>query len=381
MTTFAHDLKNANLDYHALANRLEEATSFSTTRRAPTIAVIGDYSLDKYVYRAPELDELSVETGLVARQIRAVKCYAGIGGTIASNLRALGATTRCFGVIGEDGEGDDLLRALERIGADASGIVRDPAILTTTYMKPMAPDGNGGWREENRLDIRNPEPTPAALVDELKRRFLAQLDECDAVVVSDQFQRGSEALFSDDFRQFVSETAASRPKLLALCDSRFFADVYRNAIVKCNANELLDARDAELGVRQTQTALENDAETLLEELADAAARFARRNRRPVLVTRGANGSLLLEPGVNAETADRATIIPPNPVEPPIDICGAGDATNAGFAFAGALGFSLVEAAYLAGVVSSITIKQLGVTGVASVQGVLEILRAKERSVR
>ena len=55
--------------------------------------------------------------------------------------------------------------------------------------------------------------------------------------------------------------------------------------------------------------------------------------------------------------------------------------NEVLAFAGALGFSLVEAAYLAGVVSSITIKQLGVTGVASVQGVLEILRAKERSVR
>ena len=67
-------------------------------------------------------------------------------------------------------------------------------------------------------------------------------------------------------------------------------------------------------------------------------------------------------------------IPPVRVELPIDICGAGDATNAGFAFARALGFEPVEAAFLAGVVSSITIKQIGVTGVASVRGVVDVLR-------
>ncbi|MCF0234376.1 MAG: carbohydrate kinase, partial [Thermoguttaceae bacterium] len=56
-----------------------------------------------------------------------------------------------------------------------------------------------------------------------------------------------------------------------------------------------------------------------------------------------------------------------------DICGAGDATNAGLAFARALGFSPIDAAYLAGVVSSITIRQIGVTGVASIQEIVETL--------
>lgn len=371
-------LENARLDYGALAERLETATQFSAVRTPPKIAVLGDFSLDKYVYRAPELDELSVETGLVARQIRAVKRFAGVGGTIASNLRALGANVQCFGVIGEDGEGDDLLRALKAIGADDSGMIRSPEILTPTYMKPMLPDGLGGWREENRLDIRNPVPTPRACVEELQARFLERVDEFDAVIVSDQFQRGSEALFSDELRDFISTTAANRPELFALCDSRFFADKYRNVIVKCNANELFDALDAAYGERKYQTTLDENAEERLEDLARAAAKFARRNRRPTLVTRGAKGAILLEPSEERTLPDRATIIPPNRVEPPIDVCGAGDATNAGFAFARACGFSLVEAAYLAGVVSSITIKQIGVTGTASVGGILNALREKSR---
>ncbi|MBQ7030357.1 MAG: hypothetical protein IJN32_08940, partial [Thermoguttaceae bacterium] len=66
-------------------------------------------------------------------------------------------------------------------------------------------------------------------------------------------------------------------------------------------------------------------------------------------------------------------VPPRPVSPPFDICGAGDATNAGFVFAKSLGFSLVESAFLAGVVSSITIKQIGVTGTATVEQIVAAL--------
>ncbi|MBQ2039637.1 MAG: hypothetical protein II486_09325, partial [Thermoguttaceae bacterium] len=121
-----------------------------------------------------------------------------------------------------------------------------------------------------------------------------------------------------------------------------------------------------------ETTLDGDSETKVDKLCEAAEWLARRNRRPVLVTRGASGSILVE--IDAQERAAATEVPANRVEPPIDICGAGDATNAGLAFAKALGFSLTEAAYLAGVVSSITIKQIGVTGVASVPQVLDALR-------
>lgn len=383
-------------DVDTLIQRLTQAHDSYDVIKTPRIAVVGDFCLDKYLYVYPSLDEISVETGIVARQIRAKRLFAGVGGTIASNLRALGAETYCFGVVGEDGEGFDLLKALRKIGANVEGIVVSPEILTGVYMKPMTPNSTtslkfdarsrlplplpdeGEWIEGSRLDIRNPRPIPSTIVDELKKRFLAAVSTFDAVVVSDQFPPGSEAAFSESFRTFLSETALVHPNVFFLCDSRFFINSYRNVMAKCNANEILDAYEAAHGgVLKRETTLDLDADDNFEKLLHAGKWLAQRNCRPVLVTRGSKGSLLLQPETNsASMFIQTTIVPSNPVEPPIDICGAGDATNAGLAFGRSLGLNLVDSAYLAGIVSSITIKKIGVTGVASIPEILDVLRSK-----
>ena len=392
---FHENVVPAKLDYRGLVQALSKSSDFGRSERTPAIAVIGDYCLDKYLYVYPSLDEASVETGITAFQVRGKRLFAGVGGTIAGNLRALGAETHCFGVIGDDGEGYDLLKALKGIGANVEGVVVSPDVLTGVYMKPMRPDpetnpecvdesgrrlpepGVGTWLEGARIDIRNPVPVSSNLVDKLKRRFLEKLPSFDAVVVSDQFPTGSESLFSNEFRSFISEVARKVPDVFFLCDSRFFIDAYRNVLVKCNAYEALDSFNAAHGGEpKRETPLDGNSDANLEKLLRAGRWLAARNARPVLVTRGALGSLLFEPDAKS-AAIKATSIPPNPVEPPIDICGAGDATNAGLAFARALGLNLVDAAYVAGVVSSITIKQIGVTGTASASQVVDALRSKE----
>ncbi len=378
--------RDAEIDFSDLARRFSAATQFNAGIKSPRIAVIGDFCLDKYLYLFPSLNEVSVETGLVARQVRATRLYAGVGGTIANNLRALGAETFCFGVVGEDGEGFDLVNALRKIGADVEGVVASNEVLTPTYMKPMSPAESptgvpidspaperGEWIESERIDIRGTRPAPAKAVEEVERRFLERVDSFDAAIVSDQFQPGSETLFSASFRQFICDCAEARPDKFFLCDSRFFVDSYRNVMVKCNANELLDARDvATSGERRRETNLERDAEGDLPGLASIAADFAERNGRPILVTRGAHGSLCVGYDEPTRTYE-AVVVPANPVSPPIDVCGAGDATNAGLAFARSLGFSIVESSYLAGVASSITIRQIGTTGVATTREILDVL--------
>lgn len=389
-------LTTANPDVAAIIRRLNQTLDESEIKERARIAVVGDFCLDKYLYVYPSLDEISVETGIVAHQIRAKKSFAGVGGTIANNLRALGAETFCYGVVGDDGEGFDLLRALQKVGANVEGMVVSADIVTGTYMKPMRPNpstnsenaaltgllsprpGDGVWIEGNRLDIRNPTPVPPHAVDELKKRLLKGLSTFDAVVVSDQFPPGSEAVFSESFRSFLSDAALDRPNVFFLCDSRFFVNSYRNTLVKCNANETLDAYEAAHGGSiKRETTLDFDAEDNLARLLEAGRWLAQRNRRPVLVTRGAKGSLLFQlEGDSSAPMISATNVPSNPVEPPIDICGAGDATNAGLAFGRSLGLNLVDSAYLAGIVSSITIKQLGVTGVATIPEILDVLHSK-----
>lgn len=383
-----------------LADRLTRLAAAKT----PKIAVIGDFCLDKYLFLSPELNEISVETGKTAFQIRARRVFAGAGGTVANNLRALGASTSCFGIVGDDGDGFELLKALRGIGADVSGMVASPEVLTSTYVKPTNPDGRGGWVESNRFDVRNPGPFPASAVDALQANFRRRAAEFDAVVVLEQFPPGSETTFSPDFRAFLADVARANPNVFFLCDSRFFAESYRETLVKCNANELLDVFATARGAdRKRETTLSGDAESNVAALCEAGAWLAERNGRPVLATRGALGSLLFDVDVSplpqtadtvgasptSQTADTAVVsplpqtarlaeisvfaVPPRPVSPPFDICGAGDATNAGFAFARSLGFSLVESAFLAGVVSSITIKQLGVTGTATVEQIVAAL--------
>lgn len=384
----------AELDFQKLARSLERFENAGGSVKTLKIAVFGDFCLDKYLYVYPSLGEKSVETGLEAFQVRAKRLFPGVGGTIARNLRALGAETYCFGVVGDDGEGFDLLQALRKIGADVGGIVVARDFITGAYVKPMRPDlrrnrdrvfqndifpkpDEDEWLEGNRYDFRNPAPAPEIYVDELKRRFLEKLPFFDAVVVSDQFPPGSEAIFSDALRAFLSESALANPDVFFLCDSRFFIDSYRSAVVKCNAAEALDAFDAtRSGTRNRETDLDGDPDARLEKIEEAGRWLALRNRRSALVTRGARGSVLFQPDAD-DGSVLVTAIPSRRVEPPIDVCGAGDATDAGLAFARALGLNLVESAYLAGLVSSITIKQIGVTGVASVKQLLEILRSQK----
>lgn len=57
------------------------------------VAVVGDFFLDKYLILDPSLSETSIETGLEARQVVAIRCSPGAAGTVTNNLSALGVAT------------------------------------------------------------------------------------------------------------------------------------------------------------------------------------------------------------------------------------------------------------------------------------------------
>ena len=71
-------------------------------------------------------------------------------------------------------------------------------------------------------------------------------------------------------------------------------------------------------------------------------------------------------------ADESGVIrcPANPVEPPIDFCGAGDTFLAGYAALLAGGAAPIQAAQAANLCSAVTIKKIGTTGTATREEVL-----------
>ena len=84
--------------------------------------------------------------------------------------------------------------------------------------------------------------------------------------------------------------------------------------------------------------------------------------RLLYVTAGARGVSVLE---GREVAH----VPTDPIEKPVDICGAGDSFSAGAASALAAGASPVEAAGFGNLISAITVMKKG-TGTASPAEVL-----------
>src|SRR5579872_5955827 len=152
-----------------------------------SIAVVGDLFLDKYLDLDSRLTEISVETGLEAYQIAGVRCYPGAAGTVLNNLAALGVgRLQAVSVIGDDGEGFELLRALRDRRIVTEDVVVRNDRMTPTYTKPMLSEDSGPARELNRLDIKNRSPAAAEQDRQIIERLDSIVSNVDAIIVADR---------------------------------------------------------------------------------------------------------------------------------------------------------------------------------------------------
>jgi len=317
-----------------------------------TVLVIGDYFLDKYLMIDRALDEPSLETGLTAYQVVETRLYPGAAGTVTNNLTALGAHVIALGVIGEDGEGYDLLRRLKATGVDTSHMIVTPERFTPTYTKPMFMTG-GDVAESNRQDIRNRTATPAHLEAQLLSRLAALAPLVDAVVALDQVVEAGTGCVTEAVRGALCGISHTGVCPVVYADSRAFSGAFTDVIVKCNHLEAVAAADP-------------GGDTGGENIARCAQKLAARNHRPVFVTHGAAGMIVAE-------GDSCVNVPAFAVEGPLDICGAGDAATSGIVMALCCGATPGEAALVGNAVASVTIRQLGVTGTSSPDELLAAL--------
>ena len=324
-----------------------------------TVGVLGDLFLDRYLDLDAALTEPSIETGLDAYQVVRVRNTPGAAGTIINNLAALGVARICaVSVIGEDGEGDDLRRALDELGVVDTNWVYfwdSRAFHTPAYIKPMLLQEREPPRELNRLDIKNRAPLPAAAEEMVLAALNDVWPRVEALLVLDQVSEADCGVVTARVRERLAQLGAANPDKLILADSRDRVGLFRSAWLKPNAAE---CRRAVAGP---------------DDPAACAVELARRTGRPVFCTVGERGLVLADP----RDGGRVAHVPGYPVSGPIDIVGAGDSTSAGLACALAAGASLEEAAAFGNLVASITIQQIGTTGTASPEQV----RRRWREVR
>jgi bifunctional ADP-heptose synthase (sugar kinase/adenylyltransferase) len=312
-----------------------------------TIAVIGDFFLDKYLELDPALAETSLETGLTAHQVVGLRCQPGAAGTVVANLRALGVgRVLCLGFVGEDGEGHELLGGLRALGAETDGMLVQPDRFTPTYCKPLVREADGRLRELERFDTKNRAPLPQELELALIARLTRVAETAAAVIALDQVQEPECGVITTGMREALAYLASTHPETVWYGDSRMRVGEYRGLIVKSNLEEACRAAHPDSPPHSA------------EDIGPCASALAQRVGRAAFVTVG-------EAGLVYATPDSAQRVPAVPVAGEVDIVGAGDSATAGIVSALCSGADPLEAALIGNLVASLTIQQIGTTGTAS----------------
>ena len=332
--------------------------------RGKRVLVVGDFFLDKYLIIDQALAEVSLETGLEAHQVVETRASPGAAGTVTNNLAALGVEALAVSVVGDDGEGFDLLRGLDATGVNVDGVVIRADRFTPTYTKPMLRVRGGAQRELNRLDIKNRGKLPVDAEERVIKALRGLLPQVNAVIIADQVQEADYGVVTERVRDELAVAAQTYAEIPFIADSRARIGLFQNLLIKPNAREAMLAIDREATWRGDP---DPDWQVDREVIESAGERLYRRNGQPVFLTVGAHGILAFHEG-------GPTLIPAARHTGPIDIVGAGDAAIAGIAAALCAGATAIEAAELGCLAAGVTVRQIGTTGAASRRQILDLWR-------
>jgi rfaE bifunctional protein kinase chain/domain len=301
------------------------------------VLVVGDICLDRWCWYDPALALPSAETGIPRTGVVRTEVTPGAGGTVANNLAAFGTgVVAVLGVTGADGFAWELKRALAERGIDGSLLLEVPELQTFTYTKLI--NTKTGEEDLPRVDFVVTRALSEKVEMELVRRFLANAERFDVILVSDQAETSAGGVVTPALRGAIESTAAAYPEKVVWVDSRARAELFQGVIVKPNLKEATEASERALGRVDFPA---------LREVCQAPLLF---------VTYGGEGVRIFD-----RTGE--SWVRTEPVANPVDICGAGDSFSAGAACAYAVTRDAVAAAEFGNRVASITIMKKG-TGTA-----------------
>ncbi|MBZ4665559.1 PfkB family carbohydrate kinase [Mahella sp.] len=310
------------------------------------VAIVGDIALDVYWRADMTKSELSRETPHFPLPVIQEWMSPGGAGNVAANVAALNPSKVCMiGIIGDDWRGDVLFKELKKRSIDAAGVIKCADRFTNAYCKPLRRGISDVEYEDPRIDFENFSPLAEADEKRLTNEIERIAADSDMLCVIDQMRFGC---ITPAIRDKIMQLSSQGVKIIV--DSRDRIGLYKNVILKPNDVEAYRAMDSDKDPKGAG----------IDELAGIASALSKRNHSPVCMTLGPRGCVYVEGG-------EAYYIPSPEIEPPIDTCGAGDTFLSAFSCALALGAEGYEAAAVANIASSITVKKIGMTGTATIK--------------
>jgi D-beta-D-heptose 7-phosphate kinase/D-beta-D-heptose 1-phosphate adenosyltransferase len=301
------------------------------------ILVIGDIMLDEWIWGV--VSRISPEAPVPVVAVNNHSFTLGGAGNVANNLRAVGARVSFAGVVGDDVEGDRVLRLLEDLGVNHELVVRLSDRPTTRKTRVVAHS-----QQVVRADWESSAPLSRKDAERVKNRIAAVITEYDAVVLSDY----AKGLLS---RELV-EVALAAPVTVADPKPKNLT-MFRG--VTCVAPNVHEAQAAS-GIEIADDASLAAAGTILLE---------RLGCEYVVVTRGERGMALFgKDGVRRMIPSVARTV--------FDVSGAGDTVVAVLTLALAAKAPIGVALELANVAAGAVVEKLG-TATASPDEIMALL--------
>ena len=332
------------------------------------IAIVGDFCLDAYWFIDESKSEVSIETGRMTRPVHTQKYSLGGAGNVANNLAALGVgNIYAFGVVGVDPFATEMKHIMQKTGIHTDYLLtQDTGWSTHVYAKPYIGDD-----EEGRIDFGNFNQLADTKADELLQKLSELIPGVDVVIINEQVLSG---IHTSYFRENLVKMIGVFPDKLFIADSRHYNDQYEGALRKLNDSEAALLGGMRVSHDAVRLAAESDSQDTVchaavsvsyDDACLAAETLFKRFGKPVFITRGSYGSLVIdEKGIEE--------IPGLMILSRVDTVGAGDSYLAGVAAALAAGYDVKTAATLGSFVAGVTVQKLFQTGTATPEEVMAI---------
>lgn len=315
---------------------LERVEEYTRRFESVKISVLGDVMLDRYFWG--DVDRISPEAPVPIVRVRDKSARLGGAANVASNLRALGASVRLSGTLGDDREAAEVKTLLDRHGISADGMIELRDHETTKKVRIIARN-----QQVVRADFEMNGDLPAAARDRIFESLRAQSTESDALLVSDY---GKGVLQEEYLRELVSIWKANGKPILVDPHVGHFS-WYRGAtIMTPNVKEAATGAALRPGAREVSDA---DAFRIRSDLELEA----------LLVTRGEHGMSLYF----GDRGEARKVHVPTTAKEVYDVTGAGDTVIGVLAAALASRVDLVDAVVLANQAAGEVIKEVGTSAV------------------
>lgn len=295
------------------------------------VLVVGDVMIDSYYFG--KVERISPEAPVPVVAVNKKETRLGGAANVAMNLIALGAKPVLCSVIGDDNDGDDMMRLLEEAGIGASGIVRSKDRITTVKTRVI-----GQNTQMLRIDSEMTGSISEVDSYQLVERIYELLIDADVLIFED-YDKG--VLTQENIKQIIDNAKKADVPVVVDPKKRNFNYYHGADLFKPNLKELKEGIHADVDTDNKQ-AFEGAIHKLMKEM----------NLKSVMVT-------LSEKGVMISNGSQVHYIPAH-VRKIADVSGAGDTVISVASLCVALNIDPDKTATLSNLAGGLVCEEVGV---------------------